>query len=223
MANMVDILFQCTGWGDDRGYAAICVALFTYGELAAMSYFAISAYLSIVYWTEDLSVRVYGFSWLFIVVHMCALIVARLYHQSQFRDMYKRSRKVGIPENYRRKIAMAIKYYFVVATVHAVTPVLYTISVDSVQMGDLFTFPFVDVLPIQTTNATVYWCKYIVYAFSIYFSHLEGCLMNSTILYSTGVLKRLFQILDEQVEEALVNRDEQKLKTAIKHHQELLK
>ncbi|KAL4089315.1 hypothetical protein QTP88_024369 [Uroleucon formosanum] len=42
-------------------------------------------------------------------------------------------------------------------------------------------------------------------------------------MYSAGVIKRLFEILNKQVEEAMIIKDEQKLKIAIKQHQELLK
>jgi len=223
MAHIVDIFLRKTGCNDDNSRDTMCMIYFTYCELAVTLFFTISAYLSIVYWTEDLSMRLYGLLCFLIEIHMFAVIASRLYHQSQFCDMYQRSQKVGIPENYRRKIGMVIKYHFIMSNVFVAVSVLYTISLDWVQVGDPFTFPFVDVLPIKTTNLTIYVCKYIVYALPVYFAHLEICFLNVTFMYSVGVMKRHFQILDEQVEEAIVNKDEQKLKIAIKHHQEVLK
>jgi len=223
MAHIVDIFLQKTGCSDDRGYDAMRAVYFTYCELAVTLFFSISAYLSIVYPTGDLSMRLYGLLCLLIEIHIFAFIAVRFYHRPQFRDMYQRSRKMGIPEDCRRKIAMVIKHHLVVANVFVSVSLLYTISLDWVQMGDPFTFPFVDVLPTKTTNATVYVCKYILYVLPVYFAHLEICFLNVTFMYSTGVVKRHFQILDEQVEEAIANEDEQKLKMAIKRHQEVLK
>ncbi|XP_022174880.1 odorant receptor 43b-like [Myzus persicae] len=223
MEHIVDIFLRKMGCSDDRSYDTMCVIYFTYCELAVTLFFTISTYLSIVYSTEDLSMRLYGLLCFLIEIHIFGFIAARFYHQSQFRDMYHRSQEVGIPENYRQKIAMVIKHYFIMSNVFVAVSVLYTISLDWVQMGDPFTFPFVDVLPIKTINLSVYVCKYIVYALPVYFAHLEICFLNVTFMYSTGVVKRHFQILDEQVEEAILNSEEQQLKIAIKHHQEVLK
>ncbi|CAI6362907.1 unnamed protein product [Macrosiphum euphorbiae] len=226
MSHTVEHFIQKTGRSDVRRYATICVEFFTYCDLVVTLFFAISACLSIVYSEEDhLSNRVYGFLWLFVEIHVFALIVARLYHQSQCRDMYDRSQLIEqrIPENYRRTISMVIVYYCIMSTVHVTSPLLYMIFSDSAQVGDPFGFPFADVLPIKTTNPTVYVCKYIVYTFPVYLTHLECCFMNVTFMYFTGVVKRHFQVLDRQVLEAVANEDEQKFKMAIKHHQESLK
>ncbi|XP_029345749.1 uncharacterized protein LOC115034124 [Acyrthosiphon pisum] len=216
MADIVEIFIQkmiCSDDGAGHGAKHISVSLFL----------AILTCLSLVYSTEDLSIRIYGLLFIIIEIVVCSLIAIRVYHQSQHRDMYQRSQKVGIPENYRWKIAMVIKYHLVMSNVLSVIPLLYTISLDWVRMGDPFTFASVDVLPIKTTNVTVYVCKYIVYALPAYFAHLEICFLNVTFMYSTGVVKGHFQILEEQVEEAMASQDEKKLKIAIKHHQQVLK
>jgi len=186
-------------------------------------FFAISTYLSFVYSTEVLSIRIFGFLCFIAETLIFALIAVKFYHQSGHRDMYRRSQKVGIPENYGRKITTVIKYHLIMSNVLVTIPVLCTISLDWVRMGDLYTFPFADVLPIKTTHVTVYVCKYIVYALPSYFAHLEVCFLNVTFMYSTGVVKRHFQILEQQVEEAIVTEDEEKLKIAFKHYQEVLK
>jgi len=223
MADIVDTFFQYTGWSDDHSFVATYSAILTYSDLAVFLFFLIFTFWSIVYWTEDLSIRIYCFLWLFIVVHMFVSIYSRLYYQSIFRDMYRHSLIVGLPENYRRKILIVIIYYFIVSNVYVYIPMVYTIAFDSVQMGDPFTYPFMDVFAVKKPTITVYLCQYIIYAIPVYLTHLEGCLLNTTFMHSTGVMKRLFQTLDKQVEEAMIIRDEQKLKIAIKQHQELLK
>lgn len=223
MADIVDTFFQYTGWNEDHSLVATYSAILNYSDLAVFLFFSILTFLSIVYWTEDLSIRIYGFLWLFVVVHMFAFIVCRLYHRSTFREMYRYSLIAGLPENYRRKILLVIIYYFVVANVHVFTPLMYTIAFDSVHMGDPFTYPFMDVFPGKKPTMTVYLCKYIIYAIPLYLTHLEGCLFNTTFMHSTGVMKILFQTLNKQVEEAMIIKDEQKLKIALKQHQELLK
>ncbi|XP_016660447.1 odorant receptor 43b [Acyrthosiphon pisum] len=220
MAHIVDIFLQKMVCSHDRGYGMV---FFNYCELAITLFFTVSTYPTIADPTENLSIRLYGVLCLLIEVHIFAFIAVRIYHQSQHRDMYQRSQGVEIPGNYRRKIATVIKHYFIISNVFVAVSVLYTILLDWVRIGDPFTFPFIDVLPIKTTNVTVYVCKYIVYALPVYFAHLETCFLNVTFMYSAGVVKRHFQILDEQVEEAVVNEDEQKLKIAIKHHQQVLK
>ncbi|XP_060871840.1 uncharacterized protein LOC132946036 [Metopolophium dirhodum] len=226
MADIVGMFLQRLGCSDDGdGHGTRRAVFFTYCELAVTLFFAVLTYLSLVYSTGDhqLSIRMYGLLCFVIEIYIFAYTAVRVYHQSDHRDMYQRSRKVGIPENYRRKIAMVIKYHLVMSNVVLAIPMLCTISSDGLWMGDPFTFPFMDVLPIKTTNVTVYVCKYIVYTFLLYFAHLELCFLNVTFMYSTGVVKRHFQILDEQVEEAMVTEDEQKLKIAIIHHQQVLK
>ncbi|XP_016663582.1 uncharacterized protein LOC107884947 [Acyrthosiphon pisum] len=199
------------------------VVFFSCCEFTVSLFLAILTYLSLVYSKEDLSMRFYDLLLLIVEIVVCSLIVIRVYHQSQHRDMYQRSQKVGIPENYRRKITTVIKYHLVMSNVIVVIPVLCTISLDWVRMGDPFTFPSIDVLPIKTTNVTVYVCKYILYALPTYFAHLEMCFMNVTFMYSTGAVKGHFQILEERVEEAMATQDEEKLKIAIKYHQQTLK
>lgn len=212
-----------TGCNDDRSYDTMCQVFFIYFELAITLFFAVSSCLSIVNSTEGLSVRLYGLLCFLIESHIFFFIAVRLYYLPQFRDMYQRTLKMGIPENFRQRIAMVIKHHFIISNVFVSVSMLYTISMDWVQMGDPFTFPFIDVLPIKTTNLTIYVCKYILYTLPVYIAHFETCFLNVTFMYSTGVMKRYFQILDGQVEEAMVNKDEQQLKIAIKHHQEVLK
>jgi len=223
MGHIVDIFLKKMGCNDDRSYDTMCLVIFTYCELAVSLFFAMLTYPSITNSKEDLSVRLYGLLCFLIESHIFIFIAIRLYYQSQYRDMYQRTLKIGIPENFRQKIAMLIKHYFIISNVFVAVSMLYTISMDWVQMGDPFTFPFVDVLPIKTTNFAIYMCKYILYTLPVYIAHIETCFLNVTFMYSTGIMKRYFQILDEQVEEAIVNKDEQKLKIAIKRHQEVLK
>jgi len=133
---------------------------------------------------ENLSLRIYGLLWLFIEILVIFFTTARFYHKSQFRDMYKRSLKLEIPESYRWKIDMVIKYHFFMANVFVVAPVLYLNAFDWVQMGDAFTVPHVDVLPFKTTNVTVHACKYILYILPVYLAQFELCFLNVTFMYS---------------------------------------
>jgi len=223
MEHIVDKFLKKTGYNDDRSYDTICQIFFIYFELAITLFFAVSSYLSIANSTEGLSVRLYGLLCFLIESHIFFFIAVRLYYLPQFRDMYQRTLKVGIPENFRQTIAMVIKHHFIISNVFVSVSMLYTVSMDWVQMGDPFTFPFIDVLPIKTTNLTIYVCKYILYTLPVYIAYFETCFLNVTFMYSTGVVKRYFQILDGQVEEAIANKDEQQLKIAIKRHQEVLK
>jgi len=219
---MVEMFFKKAVFSDDDLHGRDAV-LFTYCELAITLFFAVSTYLSIVHSTEDLSVRLYGVLWLIIQLFVIAFIFFRSYHRPHFRDMYQRSRGMGISENLNRKIAVVIKHHLIIPNVLAVVSALYTISFDRVHIGDPFTFPFMDVLPIETTSVAVYACKYVLYALPLYFSQIEICFLNVTYMYFTGIMKSHFQILEKQIEEAMINKDEHKLKIAIKHHQEVLK
>lgn len=222
---MVEMFFKKAGCSDDdlHGRDTVRMVFFTYCELAITLFFAVSTYLSIAHSTENLSVRLYGVLCLIIQLLVIAFISFRSYHRSHFRDMYQRSREMGISENSKRKIAVVIKHHLIMPNVFAVVSALYTISSDRVHIGDPLTFPFMDVLPIKTTSVAVYACKYVLYALPVYFAQIEVCFLNVTYMYFTGVVNSHFQILGEQVEEAMVNRDERKLKIAIKHHQEVLK
>ncbi|KAE9539667.1 hypothetical protein AGLY_004919 [Aphis glycines] len=222
---MAEMFFKKAVCSDDdlHGREAVRMVFFTYGELAITLFFAVSTYLSIVHSTEDLSVRLYGVLCLIIQLVVFAFISFRLYHRSHFRDMYQRSRGMGISENSNRKIAAVIKHHLIMPNVFVVISALYTISSDRVHIGDPFTFPFMDVLPIETTSVAVYACKYVLYALPVYLTQIEVCFLNVTYMYSMSIMKSHFQILEKQVEEAMVNKDEHKLKIAIKHHQELLK
>ncbi|XP_026807025.1 odorant receptor 43b-like [Rhopalosiphum maidis] len=223
MAHIVDTYFKKAGCNDDHGYDTTCMVYFTYCEFVITLFFMASTYLLIVDSTEDLSVRTYGVLCFAIEFFIFSFIVIRLYYQSQYRDMYQRSRGVGIPENFKNKIATVIKHHLIMPNLFAVVSVLYTISSESVKIGDPFTFPFVDVLPIKTTTVAVYVFKYILYALPVYIAHIEVSFLHVTYMYTTGVLQCHFQILNEQVKESMVNTDEQKLRITIKHHQEMLK
>jgi hypothetical protein len=196
---------------------------FTCCEFVVTLFLMVSTCLLIADPTEDLSVRTYGVLCFIIESYVFFFMIIRYYSQSQFRDMYQRSHGVGIPENLRHKIAILIKHHLIMPNLFAVLSVLYTISSDAVQIGDQYTFPFVDVLPIKTTNVAIYVCKYILYALPVYFAYFEVSFLNVTYMYSTGILQTHFQILDKQVKESMINMDEHKLKIAIKHHQEMLK
>lgn len=222
---LVEIFFKKAGFsdGDLHGRDKVRMVFFTYCELAITLFFAVSTYLSIAHSTEDLSVGRYGVLCLVIQLFVIAFICFRCYHRSRFHDMYQRSREIGISENSKREIAVVIKYHLIMPNLFVMISALYTISSDRVHIGDPFTFPFMDVLPIKTTSVAVYACKYVLYALPVYFAQIEVCFLNVTYMYSTGVVKNHFHILGEQVEEAMVNKDEHKLKIAIKHHQEVLK
>lgn len=224
MAHIVDNFVQKTGRSDVRRHATMCLEFFSYCELVVILFFVIFAFPSVVYSDEDLSNRIYGFLWMFMEVHQLVLIVVRLYYHSKFLYMYDRSQLIGeIPENYRRAMVLMIVYLCFMFTVLVTVPLLYMISFDSAQMGDPFSFPTADVLPRKTGNVIVYVCKYILYSFIVYILHLECGFMNVTFIYFTGVLKKHFKMLEEEVREAVVNKDERKLRVAIEHHQELLK
>jgi len=221
MAQIVDIFLQKMGCSyNDRGYG---VVFFTYCELALTLFFTVSPYPTIADSEESLSIRCHGVTCMLIEIHIFAFIVVRLYQQCQHREMYQRSQGVGIPENYRRKIAIVIKKHFIISNVFVAVSMLYTISMDGVRMGDPFTFPFLDVLPIKTTSVAVYVFKYIIYCLPVYFAYIEICFLNVTFMYSTGVVNRYFQVLREQVEDAMENMNEHKLNIAIKCHQEVMK
>ncbi|XP_060853135.1 odorant receptor 43b-like [Rhopalosiphum padi] len=223
MAHIVDIYFKKTGCNDDHGYDTMCMVYFTCCEFVVTLFLMVSTCLLIADPTEDLSVRAYGVLCFLIEFFIFSFIIIRLYYQSYFRHMYQRSREVGIPENFRNQIATMIKHHLIMPNLFAVVSVLYTISSESVKIGDPFTFPFVDVLPIKTTTEAVYVFKYILYALPVYIAHIEVSFLHVMYMYSTGILQSHFQILDEQVKESMVNTDEHKLKIAIEHHQEMLK
>lgn len=102
-------------------------------------------------------------------------------------------------------------------------PGLYVIAFDSVHYGDPFTYPFIDVLPVGTENVTVIICKYAVYSLPVFIAHAELAFLNLTFIYSAGIINHHCKILAQQVRDAVVNADHQKLKIAIVHHQVLLK
>jgi hypothetical protein len=87
-------------------------------------------------------------------LQLILFIFLSLYYQSYFRRMYQRSQGVGISENFRHKIATVIKHHLIMPNLFAVVSVLYTISSESVKIGDPFTFPFVDALPIKKYNCS---------------------------------------------------------------------
>ncbi|XP_026805457.1 odorant receptor 43b-like [Rhopalosiphum maidis] len=223
MAHIIDTYFKKAGCSDEHGYDTMCMVYFTYCELAVTLFLMVSTSLLIADSAEDLSVRAYGVLCFTIEFIIFSFIIIRYYSQSQFRDMYQRSRGARIPENFKQKITIVIKHHLIMPNLFAVISVLYTISSDAVQIGDQFTFPLVDVLPIKTTNVSIYVCKYILYALPVYFAYIEVSFLNVTYMYSMGILQTHFQILDAQVKESMTNMDEHKLKIAIKHHQEMLK
>lgn len=224
MAHIVDNFFKKTGRSDVRRYAMTCVNFFSYCDLVVTLSLSISGCLSIVCSKENLSIAFNGFLWFIIEINLFIKILFRLCHQSKCRDLYDHSQLMeGIPENYRRAFVMMIAYFCIMPTLQVTVPLFYMISFDWAQIGDAFSFPFADVLPTETTNMTVYVCKYILYTIVVYITYLKSGFLNATFVYMTGVVKRRFQVLEEQIKEAMINKNEQKLKIMNKHHQEVLK
>jgi hypothetical protein len=223
MAHLVDTYLKKAGCSDDHSYDTLRMVYFTCCESVVTVFLVVSTCLLIVDPTEDLSVRAYGVLCFTIETFTLFFISLRFYNQSKIRDIYQRTQGMKIPENFINQITTVIKYHLILPNLFFLVSLLYTILLDSVKIGDQFTFPFVDVLSIKTTNVAIYVCKFILYTLPVYFGLMEVSYMLVTYMYSTGVLHSHFQIFDEQVKEFMVNMDEHKLKIAIKHHQEILK
>jgi len=112
-------MLGCSDDGDGHGTRR--AVFFTY-QLRVRRYSFLRRFDVPVYSTGDpqLSTRMYGL--LCFVIHVFAYTAVRVYHQSGHRDMYKRSRKVGIPENCRREIVTVIKYHLVMSNVVLAIP-----------------------------------------------------------------------------------------------------
>jgi len=223
MADIVDTYLKKSGCSDDHSYDTMCMVYFTCCEFVVTLFLVVLTCLLIADPAEDLSVRTYGALCFSIEAFILFFIFLRYYNQSKIRDIYQRTQGMKIPENFINQITTVIKYHLIIPNLFVVVSLLYTILLDSVKIGDQFTFPFVDVLPIKTTNVAIYVCKFMFYTLPVYFGLMEVSYLHVTYMYSTGVLHSHFQILDEQVKELMVNMDEHKLKIAIKHHQEMLK
>ncbi|KAL5241400.1 hypothetical protein ACI65C_008810 [Semiaphis heraclei] len=136
--------------------------------------------------------------------------------------MHQYSIRMGIPDSYESKINLITKYHMIASNMFVIFPATYTILYDSVRIGDPFTFPYLDVLPIQTDNLTIYAIKYLAYAISVYIAHIELCFINTTFIFYVGVLKQRLKTIAQTIREAFVENDEQKFKYAIIQHQKLL-
>lgn len=173
----------------------------------------------------DVSTRWHGVLCLLIESFVMLVLPARLYWRAEFREMDRCSRAVGIPDDFRSAIDNVTRYHLMAATVFVTTSALYAVTFESVRPGDPFTFPFLDVLPMATddNDMTVYLCKYAVYTLPVIVAHVEICFLNVTFVCSVGVIKRYSLLIVELVQQALRDGDQRKLKTAIVHHQTLLK
>ncbi|VVC33585.1 Olfactory receptor, insect [Cinara cedri] len=175
---------------------------------------------------QNLSVLMHGVLCMLIELFMLLCIPMRFSGRSRlgFREMFRFADGSDIPVGYWSAIRMIVRYHLIASNTFVSVSALYTAAFDSVHPGDPFTFPFMDVLPIDTRNTAAYVCKFAVYSLPVYIAHAEVCFLNVTFVYSVGVIKRHCEILVQQVRDAMVNTDDhQKLKTAIVHHQMLLK
>ncbi|XP_060866396.1 odorant receptor 43b-like [Metopolophium dirhodum] len=214
----INMFLQMTGCTDSK-----LMLYLTYFEFLITFYYFIAAYVSIVHF-EQMSVTIQLFSLLCMLIECVILlnIIFRLYHQNHIREMHKYSKRLGIPDSYQSKINIITKYHLIASNIFVIFPVTYAILYDSVRVGDPFTFPYLDVLPMHTYNLVIYACKYLVYAISVYIAHVELCFINTTFIYYVGVLKHRLETIVQTIREAVVDNDEQKFKYAIIQHQKLL-
>lgn len=223
--NVIDVFLRMTGCtGPGR------MLRLTYFEYAYTLLLFVSTCLSVTNWPHRSSITTDGFSMqlhgvlCLLIESFCLLCIPlRLYHRAHFREMGRYAKITGIPDEYRSLIKTITRFYVVSANLFVVGSTLYAVSFESVRIGDPFTYPFMDVLPGTATNISMYLCKYVVYSLVVYIGHIEMCFLTTTFIYSVGVVKRRIEMIAEQVEMALIYGDEQRLKNAIKHHQDVLK
>ncbi|XP_022163466.1 odorant receptor 43b-like [Myzus persicae] len=213
----INMFLQMTGCTDNKKMLYL-----TYFEFLITFYYLIAAYISILHFEESVTIQLFTLLCMLIECVILLNIVFRLYHQNHIREMLQYSRRSGIPDSYQSIINLITNYHLIASNMFVIFPATYTILHDSVRVGDPFTFPFLDVLPIQTGNLAIYACKYMVYAISVYIAHIELCFINTTFIYYVGVLKQRLDTIVQTIQEAVVDDDEQKFKYAIIKHQKLL-
>jgi len=213
----INIFLQMTGCTDSK-----IMLYLTYFEFLITFYYFIAAYLSIDHFEQTVTIQLFTLLCVLIECVILLNITFRLYHQNQIREMHQYSIRMGIPDSYQSKINLITKYHMIASNMFVIFPATYTILYDSVRIGDPFTFPYLDVLPIQTDNLTIYAIKYLAYAISVYIAHIELCFINTTFIFYVGVLKQRLKTIVQTIQEAFKENDEQKFKYAIIQHQKLL-
>ncbi|CAH1716471.1 unnamed protein product [Aphis gossypii] len=213
----INVFLQMTGCTDSKRMLYL-----TYFEFLITLYYFIASYVSIIYYEQSVSIQLFTLLCMLIESYILLNITFRIYHKNQFREMDQYSKQLGIPDDYQSKINIITMYHLIASNMFVIFPVTYTILYDSVRVGDPFTFPFLDVLPIKTRNLVIYACKYFVYAISVYIAHIELCFINTTFIYYVGVLKYRLETIVQTIREAVVDNDEQKMKYAVIQHQRLL-
>lgn len=195
-------------------YAALSVTVF---------YFATSAVRTVAFTGDDVSMRLLSLLCMLIECVVFLFGWFRYHHRAGFARMHRYSKRYGTPADYRRVIGTLAVYHAVASNVFVAIPVTYVALSESVNAGDPFTFPFIDVLPVRNANLAVYAAKYLAYSVSVYIAHFELCFINTTFIHSVGVLKLNVEAIAATVREAVADQDERKLNAAIANHQEMLK
>lgn len=215
--NTINLFLQMTGCTDSKGMLYL-----TYFEFFITFYYFIATYVSIMHFEQSVTIQLFAFLCMLIECVILLNITFRLYHQNHIREMHQYSRRLGIPNSYQSKIKIITKYHLIASNIFVFFPATYAILYDSVRIGDPFTFPYLDVLPIHTDNVAIYGCKYLVYSISVYIAHIELCFINTTFIYYVGVLKHRLDTIVQTIREAVIDNDERKFKYAIIQHQKLL-
>ncbi|XP_025207156.1 odorant receptor 43b [Melanaphis sacchari] len=215
--DVIKVFLQMTGCTDSKKMLYL-----TYFEFFITFYYLTAAYVSIISNKQSVSIQLFTLLCMLIESYILLNITFRIYHQNQFREMDQYSKCLGISDDYQSKINIITMYHLIASNMFVFFPATYTILYDSVHVGDPFTYPFLDVLPIKTSNLVIYACKYFAYAISVYIAHLELCFINTTFTYYVGVLKHRLENIVQTIQEAIVDNDEQKMKYAIIQHQKLL-
>lgn len=216
--DVVNIFSQMTGCTDDKRLLYL-----TYVEFSITIFYFITTLVSLVLQKTNLAIQLFAFLCLLIESFILLSITFRLYHKNNFREMNEYSKMLQIPEDYQSKIDVLTVYHMVASNMFVIVPFAYTVVYDSVHIGDPFTFPYLDVFPLGTSNIFVYALKYMIYAVSVYIAHIELCFTNILFIYYAGVVKRELKTVVKTMQEALANGDEKILKKAIVQHQEFLK
>lgn len=196
---------------------------FTYAEFGITLFYLVTTYLTIIGTENYLSVKLFSYLCLLIESIVLLFIAFRLYHQRQFREMHQYSKHLKLPDDYLLTIGTVAKYHVIGSNLFVFFPVIYAVSSSTVRYGDVYTYPFLDVVPIRAKNVTTYLIKYVVYAVTVYIAHIEFCFINVTFIHSVGVLKRNSENIVKNIQDAIAKNDERKMKNAIVRHQEFLK
>lgn len=222
MPIVIDTFSRMTGYPAGKPDGGTLLYL-TYAEYALTALFFAGTCATMARSRSDRSTQLHGVLCLLIETFVLLCLPLRLYHRAEFRRMDPRARTVGIPDGFRRSIGYVTRYHATASTVFVAASALYAVAAESVRIGDPFTFPFLDVLPVATGDVTVYLCKYAVYALPVYIAHVEICFLNVTFMCSVGVVQQHSHLIMDHVGQALRDGDERKFKTAVVYHQDLLK